>query len=588
MKNLRFSVKSRRHGSLEILQGINAYVRSGEVLAIMGGSGAGKTTLLDTLVLANTGGHRSGAVTLNGRPLDGKMFRASCAYVAQHDVQNPALTVRETMDFAAALYRSREELPSRKACVDTLLEQTGLVSCQSVFVGGEFIKGISGGQRRRLSVAVELIKRPSLLVLDEPTSGLDSAAAEAIMDLLAQISRCNNVAVVCTIHQPSSYLYHSFQQLLLLAKGRVCYFGAAEDALDHFARIGFPSPQGVNPAEFLIRITNPDFCSEEQVSRICDAWLCDSSSWALDSGNVSSAPSSESSFASTQLRHLFYRSLKGNTRNPAAFIGRLIMSSFMVAFVSVAYSGARNRTQEEVLDRMWVCMWIQQLPAFFCVGAVPSFARESLCFRKEVKNGLYSPGSYFLADCLVNVPFWFILSFVSILPAFVILDLNWKHFHCIWFLTGVFAGFCDTVAQLCGTAFRSTTVGVMAFVGQTIMCMIFNGTLLTRIDSVTWALRWIFYIVPSKYSFRSAMRLEFDGLMFDGFDHCLDPRISPMQRATMTCWGETGNQIVSSLSKSMFPVLTTEETLGLDLAIIAGELLLLKLIHVVLLYAASR
>jgi hypothetical protein len=110
------------------------------------------------------------------------------------------------------------------------------------------------------------------------------------------------------------------------------------------------------------------------------------------------------------------------------------LSSFTVAFVSVAYFGARQRVQRQVLDRVWAVMWLQQLPAFLCVGAVPNFAREYACYRKETKNGLYHPVCYFLANVVVNLPFWFVLTLVSILPMFVILDMNWANLPRIWLL----------------------------------------------------------------------------------------------------------------------------------------------------------
>lgn len=135
------------------------------------------------------------------------------------------------------------------------------------------------------------------------------------------------------------------------------------------------------------------------------------------------------------------------------------------------------------------------------------------------------------------------------------------------------------MAQLCGTLLRSTTMATMLFILQTLVNMIFNGTLLSQIDNVTWTLRWLYSVVPSGYSFRSGVLLEFKGLSFDGFDPCLDPSIPLEKRAGMTCWGAKGVDVVHALKSQVFPVLTIDDTLIEDIGIILGELAVLKIVH---------
>jgi len=118
-----------------------------------------------------------------------------------------------------------------------------------------------------------------------------------------------------------------------------------------------------------------------------------------------------------------------NLRNPFAYIGRILCTSFFITLVSVAYIGARERNQDEVLSRVWAVVWMHMLPSFLCIGAVPTFSFEAACLKKEIKNGLYNPTCYFFASLLVSLPFWFLLGLFSLLPAFLILDLNWAHFH---------------------------------------------------------------------------------------------------------------------------------------------------------------
>jgi len=585
--NLNFYVESRGVRK-DLLHDITAHVRSGEVLAIIGGSGAGKTTLLDTVALESRQGYRSGHVLLNGINLDQALFRRSCAYVAQSDACCPTLTVKETLLFAASLYQGREALSARHAHVQNLLQQVGLDSCQHVKVGdGLLIRGVSGGQRRRVSLAVELLKRPSVLVLDEPTSGLDSKAAEAIIELLTGISLTNNVATICTIHQPSSYVFQLFDRLLVLAKGRICYFGRANDALRHFASIGYPSPPGINPAEFMIHITNADFAEDGQVETICDAWhtAIRKEKPCLPTRTEAPRGNAGASFL-MQVWKLFSRFVKSNFRSPIAFAGRAVLTALLVTFVCIAYIGARERNQESVLNYLWAMMWVQQLPAFLCIGAVPTFAREHACFRKEVKNGLYHPLAHLTADLLVNIPIWFLLAVAAIIPSVLILEAPVSSLPDMWLLLAAYIGFNDTFAQLCGTLRGGSAMGIMLFLMQTILNMIFNGTLLAHADKVPWIMRWLFKVVPSKYTFRSGVKLEFDGLVFEGFAECSDPSLPAAVRAIMPCWGEAGLDVVAALAGQMFPVLAGDFTYVGDLLFILGALVVLKFIHALLMLRA--
>ena len=189
-----------------ILDGLSGIVRPGEMLAICGPSGGGKTTLLDAIA-GRIDPHRKGRkftgdVLVNGKPRD-ETFSMVASYVQQeHALQTP-FTVRETMRYAADLLipHSESTKAERRARADNVTHVLGLDSCSNTIVGDVFRKGLSGGQLRRLSIAVELVRNPSILLLDEPTSGLDSAAAENIMKHLSHLTK-TGTTIICTIHQP--------------------------------------------------------------------------------------------------------------------------------------------------------------------------------------------------------------------------------------------------------------------------------------------------------------------------------------------------------------------------------------------------
>ena len=178
-----------------LLNNIGGSVKSGHVLAIMGPSGAGKTTLLNMLTCENTSGTPVGNVTLNGNPLTAKYYRDHCAYVRQTDSLWPFMTTYEHVQLAVKLYAS--EGTNIREQTEFLINSMGLLSCMDTRA-----KKLSGGQRRRLSLAMAMAKSPEVLFLDEPTSGLDAAAAASIMNFLKVFAAQRNIAILCTIHQP--------------------------------------------------------------------------------------------------------------------------------------------------------------------------------------------------------------------------------------------------------------------------------------------------------------------------------------------------------------------------------------------------
>lgn len=181
--NVRFSVPDK-----EILRGVSGRCQPGRVLAVMGQSGAGKSTLLDILACNPTpGGKIGGAITVDGLPRRASAFRRETCYVLQRDVLQASATVRECITTSALLKLPMSMTRAEKqARIDTVLSELGLLDCQNVRIGDELlgIKGVSGGQRRRVSIGIELVKNPRAIFADEPTSGLDSEMAAAIMDTL--------------------------------------------------------------------------------------------------------------------------------------------------------------------------------------------------------------------------------------------------------------------------------------------------------------------------------------------------------------------------------------------------------------------
>ncbi|XWS64378.1 hypothetical protein CRYUN_Cryun06bG0181100 [Craigia yunnanensis] len=250
-----------------VLNGVSGVVRPGELLAMLGPSGSGKTTLLTALGGRLTG-KMSGTITYNGRPFSSSMKRKT-GFVAQDDVLYPHLTVLETLTYAAFLKLPKELTGEEKIeQAELIIVELGLTRCRNNVVGGPLLRGVSGGERKRVSIGLEMLVNPSLLLLDEPTSGLDSTTAQRIMATLCRLARGGRT-VITTIHQPSSWLYRMFDKVLVLSEGYLIYCGHADQAMEYFSSIGFtPGFNFLNPADFLLDLANgiaPDVKPDEQL-----------------------------------------------------------------------------------------------------------------------------------------------------------------------------------------------------------------------------------------------------------------------------------------------------------------------------------
>ena len=226
----------------------------GQFLAIIGASGAGKTTLLNFLsgreISQNL--EKDGEILANGQGFRQiRNFSSLSAYVQQDDILFQTMTVRECLEFAAKL-KLPGTLPKKIARVRQLISDLKLTKCADTRIGGPLVKGVSGGERKRTSIGVELITDPSLIFLDEPTTGLDSFTATNVMEILGDLARKDGRTVVSTIHQPNSDIFEMFDRLMLLARGKIIYFNEASLSVEFFARQGEACPDLSNPADFFM------------------------------------------------------------------------------------------------------------------------------------------------------------------------------------------------------------------------------------------------------------------------------------------------------------------------------------------------
>lgn len=263
-----FRRKTSSHGKevKAILKDVNAYMPSGSLTAILGASGSGKTSVLNTLS-QRIGAARlktTGYITYNG---SAKLSSVRSAYVMQQDILIPTLTVRETLRYAAELrLPSPTSQDERQNVVEEVILELGLKECANTRIGNNVHKGCSGGEKRRTSLAVQMLANPSVLFLDEVTTGLDAATAFQLVSTLKSLA-IKGRTIICTIHQPRGEIWDLFDHVLLLAQGSPLYSGPAAKCLPYFEDRGHALPVFVNPAEHLIDLSAIDNRSPEAENR---------------------------------------------------------------------------------------------------------------------------------------------------------------------------------------------------------------------------------------------------------------------------------------------------------------------------------
>jgi ABC-type multidrug transport system ATPase subunit len=287
-KDLCYSIAQGKTDRRTVLHAQDGCCKGGELMAFMGPSGSGKTSLLNSLagrLPQQKGAIFSGELYVNEIPMQDLPcpFADISAYVEQEDVLYALSTVTETLRFQAKLRLPKssvqEEVNKR---IETILRQVGLHHVRNTNVGGSSfngaIRGLSGGERKRLSIALELLHDPQVLFLDEPTTGLDSYQALNVMEKLRDLANANHTVVV-SIHQPRSSIFAMLDSVIILAAGRPAFSGPMQDATKHFEDQGYVLPPKFNPADFFIDLVSVDQRdvdaekkTSERLNKLCDVW----------------------------------------------------------------------------------------------------------------------------------------------------------------------------------------------------------------------------------------------------------------------------------------------------------------------------
>ncbi|EFE40087.1 ABC transporter, putative [Trichophyton verrucosum HKI 0517] len=538
-KGVTVSVKDRETKQPKaILRDATGYVNKGELMVLMGPSGSGKTTLLNVLAgRANSlRDGVNGEVLVNGRAASKETFRHLSSYVEQEDVLIGSLTVEETLYFAAQLSLSRS-IPKKDRIqrIKYLLNSFGIQNQAKTLIGTPIRKGISGGQKRRVSVAAQLITCPKIIFLDEPTSGLDSTASYEVMSFVKALARKNN---------PSTSMFESFDKLLILSAGKTCYFGPGKDMKAYLDKTGHPMPVQINPAEFVLDLVSTDFATdteeaEAQLAKIHQEWEDseESSNVNLEISRLTTLSEKEENItlSADQLQHvnivstivtLLHRSFIKGCRDVVAYGIRVAMYLGLAIMEGTVWLrlGTGQENIQPYINALFFC---SAFMSFMAVAYVPSFLEDRATFIKERANGLYGATSFVISNFLIGMPFLSDPIAVMITIIFSVVAYWLVNFRSgadtfftlvMWLFLDLLAA--ESLVVMIASLFPNFVVALALTAFTNGIWMSVGGFMVApAILNVFW--RYVFhYIDYQTYVFQGMMVNEFSGRVFDCGKSC--------------------------------------------------------------------
>ncbi|CAN9499623.1 unnamed protein product [Ophioblennius macclurei] len=521
-------------------------VRSGQMLAVIGSSGCGKTSLLDIITCRGEGGSiTSGEILINGRPNTPQLVKKSIAHVRQDDRLLPHLTVRETLSFVAKLrlptHFSQQQRDQR---VDDVIAELRLRQCAHTRVGNDFVRGVSGGERRRVSIAVQLLWNPGILILDEPTSGLDSFTAHNLVITLSRLARGNRL-VLLSVHQPRSDIFQLFDLVVLLSSGSAVYCGPARDMVHYFTALGHPCPRYCNPSDFYVDLISIDRRSPEQealclerarvlaeqfMEKVQDT---DDHMWKPPGDDAERAltdsPQHPDKVKEEEIitiyknenrlpgkLHQFTILIRRHMYNDYRDLVTLLVHGFeallMSLLVGCLYYGA-GEERLSIQDTVALLYMIGALTPFAVVlDVIAKCHSERAMLYHELEDGMYSVSSYFFAKVLGELPEHCVFTLVYGLPIYWLAGLNEApdrfllNFVIVWLMV-----YCSRAMALFVAA-SLPTLQTSAFMGNALFTIFYlTGGFVISMENMWLVASWFSHISFMRWGFEGMLQLQFRG-----------------------------------------------------------------------------
>ncbi|KAJ8532336.1 hypothetical protein K7X08_012259 [Anisodus acutangulus] len=518
-----FYCKNPKRPQKFIIKDVNCEARPGEITAIAGPSGAGKTTLLEILAGKISPTKATGQVLVNGHPVNAKCFRRLSGYVTQEDALFPLLTVEETLMYSALLRLQGGKTESANR-VGVLIKELGLEHVAGSRVGGSN-RGISGGERRRVSIGVELVHDPAVILIDEPTSGLDSASALHVISLLQEMVAHQGKTIVLTIHQPGFRILELFDRLVLLSNGCVVHNGSLEYLEERIKFSGLQIPPHINVLEFAIDVTGSIVIRTSETPNI-HFHLKDhgekkvSLTTSKHNDMVEKCPSYSNSHIE-EILILGGRFCKNIFRTKQLFATRIIQALLAGFILGSIFMNVDNNLGKVALQtRLGFFAFSLTFLLSTMTEGLPIFLQERAILMRETSRGAYRVSSYVVANTFVFLPFLLMVGLLYTVPVYWLVGLrqNMDGFlyfvMVVWMVLLMSNSFTACFSALVPNFIMGTSI-IAGLMGS---FFLFSGYFLSKEKIPNY---WIFmhYLSLFKYPFECFLINEYGG---KGGKRCLE------------------------------------------------------------------
>ncbi|XP_062163334.1 pleiotropic drug resistance protein 1-like [Alnus glutinosa] len=502
---------------IELLKGVSGAFRPGVLTALMGVTGAGKTTLMDVLSGRKTGGYIEGSITLSGYPKKQETFARISGYCEQTDIHSPHVTVYESLLYSAWLRLAPGvDSATRKMFIEEVIELVEMTPLREALVGMPNVNGLSTEQRKRLTIAVELVANPSIIFMDEPTSGLDARAAAIVMRTVRNTVDTGRT-VVCTIHQPSIDIFDAFDELLLLKEGgEQLYAGPlgrhSSHLIKYFEEInGVPKIRdGYNPATWMLEVTSAtqeaahgfnfsDIFKNSELYRRNKAWIKELSTPTTESKDIYFHTRYSQSF-SMQCIACLWKQRWSYWRNPSYNAVRLLFTTFIALLYGVVFwdLGSKRRRQQDLFNAMG-----SMYTAVLFIGVQngmsvqPVVAIERIVFYRERAAGMYSSLPYAIGQVVIELPYIFLQTVVYGFIVYAMMGFEQTLSKFLWYLffmyfTMVYFTFYGMMTMALTPNYNIAAIVSTAFYG---IWHLFSGFIVPHTRIPIWW-RWYYWGCP--------------------------------------------------------------------------------------------
>lgn len=527
-KNVSVSSSTKK-----LLDNVSGYAQPGTVTALMGPSGSGKTTLLSVLAQRTNSFKKfqvTGDIHLGDAVVTNALLRSVSRFVEQEDHLLGCLTVKELIDFSIMMldnmpYHERNEL------VENTIEFFGLTKQKNTIVGTPIQKGLSGGQKRRVSVACQVVTKPSVLFLDEPTSGLDSTASFEVMNTLKNFAKKENVIIIASIHQPSTLTFNLFDNVMFLTEGKIAYSGLRSNLAPYFDKAGFPIPSHYNPAEYVLDLINTDFSGGETYKRENMNTLIQLVKESTSEEFIPQSPfETEKSFSQSKIETpsgivktfaLLLRNMIKARRDYLAYYVRLAMYFGLAIMMGTVWLRL-SYSQENIQLFTNAIFFSGAFMSFMSVAYIPAYLEDYFSYRKERSNGLYGPFSFLLSNFIIGAPFLFgIVVIFTIITYFMCnLRLSGKGFfmYLLYLFCNLLAA--ESLTILIATVFPVFVVSLALTAFANGLWMAVGGFLVSASVLNSFWYYTFYWINYQRYAFQGMMFNQFKDTIFRCGEGC--------------------------------------------------------------------